>query len=327
MKTIYNKSEVEVLIKSGKKLLIAADESLYEGLPSGDWIGGTIPYFMGDDGGLTSKDVLFVTILPEECSINAIKQYDANSLEAITEDYPSNGISFVIIPATSEAHTKFSNEIMTYPALFNSPLVGWISGVHLDDLGSTSPKVFNGRTGDISSSDAIVMHIDLPDGVYAKTDITNLFTQGDGAKIEFDESGFTIENAIINGEKVNFADYLVQNKVNLELPLVADYSGAMINVSVQAIDEEAKKVHLYAPVFEGMEYRIASPVENYESDFSAEISKKQAEPIFSCNCILNYLYAGLEGKKTADIKGPMTFGEIAYMLLNQTMVYVTLEKK
>jgi len=41
---------------------------------------------------------------------------------------------------------------------------------------------------------------------------------------------------------------------------------------------------------------------------------------FACNCILNYLYGKLEGKKTGDITGPITFGEIAHQLLNQTMV-------
>lgn len=327
MKTIYTKEEVSALIKEGKKLLLAGEESLLCDLPQGDWIGGTIPYFMGDDGGLTSKEVIFVTELPEECSVKEIRQYKSEDLEEITKDYPSNGISFVIIPATSEAHTKFANEISACPALFNSPLVGWISGVHLDDLGTLSPKIFNGLSGDSSAEDAIVMHIDLPDGVYAKTDITNLFEQGNGDVLQFDESGFTIESVIVNGDKVNFAKYLMANKVNLELPLVADYSGAMVNVSVQSIDEENLKVNLYAPVFAGMEYKIAAPINNYEKDFSEAISQKNATPIFSCNCILNYLYAGLEGKKTADIKGPMTFGEIAYMLLNQTMVYVTLERK
>jgi hypothetical protein len=43
---------------------------------------------------------------------------------------------------------------------------------------------------------------------------------------------------------------------------------------------------------------------------------------FSCNCILNYLYGELEGKRTGALKGPMTFGEVAYQLLNQTMVYL-----
>lgn len=32
------------------------------------------------------------------------------------------------------------------------------------------------------------------------------------------------------------------------------------------------------------------------------------------------LYGGLEGRKTGHITGPITFGEIAHQLLNQTMV-------
>ena len=44
------------------------------------------------------------------------------------------------------------------------------------------------------------------------------------------------------------------------------------------------------------------------------------EPVFACNCILNYLYGKLEGKKTGHLTGPFTFGEIAHQLLNQTLV-------
>jgi hypothetical protein len=37
---------------------------------------------------------------------------------------------------------------------------------------------------------------------------------------------------------------------------------------------------------------------------------------------LNYLYGKLEGRKTGDLTGPITFGEIAFQLLNQTLVYL-----
>ena len=47
--------------------------------------------------------------------------------------------------------------------------------------------------------------------------------------------------------------------------------------------------------------------------------------LFSCNCILNYQYAELEGEKTKGFTGPVTFGEVAYQLLNQTMVYLTID--
>jgi hypothetical protein len=33
----------------------------------------------------------------------------------------------------------------------------------------------------------------------------------------------------------------------------------------------------------------------------------------------------LEGQRTANITGPFTFGEIAYQLLNQTLVYLSVE--
>jgi hypothetical protein len=41
--------------------------------------------------------------------------------------------------------------------------------------------------------------------------------------------------------------------------------------------------------------------------------------------VLNYVYAVLVGHRIADARGPFTFGEIAWMLLNQTVVSVTIE--
>lgn len=37
------------------------------------------------------------------------------------------------------------------------------------------------------------------------------------------------------------------------------------------------------------------------------------------------MYGELEGKKLEAFAGPVTFGEIAYQLVNQTLVYVTVE--
>jgi hypothetical protein len=39
------------------------------------------------------------------------------------------------------------------------------------------------------------------------------------------------------------------------------------------------------------------------------------------------VYPKLEGKKTGDFKGPFTFGEIAYILVNQTLVNLVIEDK
>lgn len=39
------------MIRGGATLAIAGDESVLAALPAGHWIGGTIPYFMGQEGG------------------------------------------------------------------------------------------------------------------------------------------------------------------------------------------------------------------------------------------------------------------------------------
>lgn len=323
---MYKKEEVVKMIEAGEKMLLAADSRILADLPKGNWIGGSIPYFMGDEGGLATKEEIFVNKLSDYVSDIKVSLYGAGELASIPKDYPAEGVSFIIVPATSEAHIKFANEVSSYDGIFNSPLVGWISGVHLDDLGKDTPLVFDGTTGESSSDKAVVLHGSLKDGYHAEVDILNLFQQGSGDVLEFEEEGFAIKNVLVNGEKMNFAEYITKNGIDTQLPLVADYSGAMVNVSFQNVDSESGSVDLYAPVFKGVEYKIADKVDGYQKQFEKEASKYQNEPLFSCNCILNYLYAGLEGTKTGDIKGPITFGEIAYALLNQTMVYVDVKK-
>jgi len=83
-------------------------------------------------------------------------------------------------------------------------------------------------------------------------------------------------------------------------------------------------VTLYAPVFPGIKYRTAKSISDYEHEFNSRLFGRQnSGVVFSCNCILNYLYGELEGKSIKGFTGPITFGEIAYQLVNQTLVYVT----
>lgn len=327
MKTLYTVNEVTNLINAGESLFISGDEKLIKQLPKGKWIAGTIPYFMSEKGGLLTENELQVVTLPKNITDLKIQSYDKNELKNIPKDYMNNGFSYILIPAFSDSHITFAKDCFTYDGLFDRPLLGWISGFNLANIGSVTAKVVNGQTGEMSDQKAIVMHCNLPADQYAKINIINLFTQGKGDTLTFTSTGFEVTDCMINGEKRNLAEYLTTKKIDTQLPLVANYSGAMINVSFQAVDTAAKKVNLYAPVFPGVEYKIATPVENYEKNFKQELDKTNIKPLVSCNCILNYLYANLEGKKTGDITGPMTFGEIAYMLLNQTMVYLTIEKK
>jgi hypothetical protein len=312
-------------INEGKALFLAGDEELLKRLPKGKWIGGTIPYFMDSNGGVASKDKIFVTEAPKECTSASIAWYDERNLDSIVREAPENGFSFVIIPSSSPAHISYAKNAPNYEGMFLKPIIGWIAGVHLNDLGKVSAKVISGASGELSDSKAIAMHVSLPKGKQASIGIINLFRPGKGDAISFEEEGFLVTECIVGGKKVNFVDYLLSRKIDTRLPLVADYSGAMVNVSVQSVDEKKKIVTLYAPVFKDVQYRIAEPVPDYVKSFSASMPPGSVNPAFACNCILNYLYAGLEGKKTGSITGPITFGEIAYQLLNQTLAYLEIK--
>jgi hypothetical protein len=105
---------------------------------------------------------------------------------------------------------------------------------------------------------------------------------------------------------------------------VGDYSGNGVNVAIKSIEDGI--VNLYAPVFPNVKYKIAKNVSDYAKEFHSHLAKhKDTNAIFSCNCVLNFLYGELEGKGIDVFAGPATFGEIAYQLVTQTLVYVTVE--
>lgn len=325
MKKLLELSQVINKIKNGERLILAGCESLLNQLPEGNWIAGTIPYFMDVDGGVFDVSKIFVDEVPPEVKNISIKSYDENTLKDFALDKFENGYSTIIIPANSKCHQAFAKDSYSYENIFDSPLIGWIAGINLNDLGKDAPKVFDGTTKIALKDNAVVMHLELPENKHANIDIINLFNQGDGATITFDSTRFSASDCYIDGKKQSFAKFLTDNKIDTKLPLVADYCGAIVNTSFQSVDILQDIVNFYAPVFKDVEYKIAKPVDDYIKQFTSKVSSLDIKPVFTCNCILNYLYAELEGKKTGNLTGPITFGEIAYQLLNQTLVYLTIE--
>lgn len=324
---MFDVSSVEAFIRNGGKLILAGDEKVLSKLPAGTWIGGTIPYFMDNDGGVFTQEKIYVTKVPDYATNVVIKTYDVETIHQIYRDAPANGFSIIIIPAFSAMHTSFALNAPSYEGFATSPLVGWISGVSLDELANTSPKTFDGITTTGHENKAVVFHIELPQNKVADIQIVNIFQQGEGDTIQFSTDGFHAQEAYVNGKKVNFAEYIDQNGIDTKLPLVADMHGAMINTSFQQVSLAEKRVDFYAPIYTGIDYKIAKPIGDYVTDFQANVATDLGEKIFfSCNCILNYLYADLQGKSLLGITGPITFGEIAYQLLNQTMAYIVIEE-
>ncbi len=312
--------ETSALINEGKKLHIAGDDSLLSRLPKGNWIGGTTPYFISEEGGAFDKDRLFVSELPfaEEIRVAVYGKY--NVFQIVEECY-DNGLTMIIMPYGSEVLAKYSKEAPDVEELLMHPVMGWIAGADLEEGENGRIKVYDGTTGESYTDKAVVMYIKLPEGKTAMINLINIFTDDKtDPVIKFNDNELSVIKCKVNGQEVAFADYIEKKGIDTRMPLVADYNGAYINTSIKSI--ENGRVSFYAPVFRDVEYRFAVKVEDYATEFKNRIDAAGArDPFFSCNCILNYLYGDLNGKKTPPYTGPVTFGEVAYQLVNQTLVY------
>jgi hypothetical protein len=71
---MHDSQAVKGLIRSGKRLLLAGDEHLLATLPNGNWIGGTIPYFMTEQGGALTKERIYVTELPADVTGISVRE-------------------------------------------------------------------------------------------------------------------------------------------------------------------------------------------------------------------------------------------------------------
>jgi PAS domain S-box-containing protein len=318
-------AEVGRKILAGQSLILAGAEELLVKLPPGKWIGGTIPYFMAEGGGCFCQDKIFVTEIPGEYQAST-RVYAEAELGRIYEEAEAGGISFVILPADSRTHVEFALHAPRYADFALHPLVGWVAGIDLAMTGKATAKVFCGGPQVLSDA-AVVMRVKLPDDCLAQVKIINLFKPGNGQAIKFPTTGLSATTAIVNGREQNFAEYLQQVQADLRLPLVANYYGAKVNVSIKSVDAQSGRIEFYAPVIAGIAYKLANPVQDYVSEFEACVNElPPGNMLFACNCILNYLHSKLEGRRISRFSGPVTFGEIAFQLLNQTLVYVEIVK-
>ncbi|MGQ0710992.1 MAG: DUF6976 family protein [Rhodoferax sp.] len=305
-------------ITAGQRLWIAGDARVLRTLPKGQWVGGTIPYFQTPDGGVSERQQVFVCEAPALGGASQIRSYDITSLSELCLDTPAHGYTFLLIPAFSDVHSFYARNAAQFPQMFMQPVVGWVAGMHLTEA-SEVPAVVDGSTGRFDTERALAMHMALPEDYYTEVEILNPYEQGEGARIRFSEPGFSARTCLVDGHTVELAPWLQKNGIDLRLPLVADYCGAMVNVSFKGVDKSGR-VDFYAPVFDDVEYRLAR---RRSADAPAAADTRAAA--FSCNCILNHLHGGLAALQAPPSSGPLGFGEIAWMLLNQTQVRMYVE--
>jgi hypothetical protein len=314
-------------IHRGEFLSIAADESLLSQLPAGNWIGGTTPYFVGETGTVETKEKLFVNTLEDIQSSNSprISIYDNSSISQIAKDAPSHGFTLVILPASSDVHLNYAKNASDFPNMFFTPIIGWVSGQLSEDNIDTVAKVGFGPGGNkLLGQQAVAMHVPLPAHQMANMSIVNLFEEGKGATVEFATTGFSAQDCLVDGVATNFAQYIEEQNIDPRFPLMANYSGIKVNVCIRNVDTAAGQVDLYAPVFKGVKYHFARAIENYDAHYETAMKKNDKQIVFSFNCIQNHLYPELIYEKTSPMLGPVAFGQIAYQLLNQTVVFMTL---
>jgi hypothetical protein len=320
MNTLLSIEDTARLIESGTVLALAGSRRALAQLPAGAWVGGTSHYFIGTDGGVKTDDLIFVTSLSDLGQVNLVV-YPAAEVTRLAAEAPANGFSLAIVPAGSDALKTFAQRGYSSD-LFLKPVIGWVAGVDLAAIKTTRACVIDGRAGTFHEDAVVVAHVTLPDDKIASISILNPFAARDEHIIRFDTQSFSTETCTVNGERRRLAEFLqAEDYADGRLPLIGDFSGAPINVSIQAVDGASGRVDFYAPVFPGVDYRLAKPIANFAAHFAHEadvFSSKQLA--FSCNCILNYLYGDLEGHRLGGVTGPVTFGEIGYQLLNQTMV-------
>lgn len=310
------------LIRAGRTLSVAGTEAALDQLPAGAWIGGTTPYFMLADGGaVVSDDQVFVTDLAELGEVK-IACWKTAELDQIASSGPENGFALTIIPAGSSAHQRFAAEAASFPEAFLKPTVGWIAGMRVEEIGQRTAKVYDGRAAARLEDAAVVAYITVPADKMVSLEIVNLFEPNGEDRLTFPSNGFHVDECQVNGETVSFSEYVRSRGYDHgRLPLVGDFGGAHLNASLQNVAEGG--VDLYAPVFTGVDYHFARPVDDYAGQFRSRIAAVDPQGVvWGCNCVLNYLFGELQGKAIGGVQGPVTFGEIAYQLLNQTFVMV-----
>ena len=319
MTGLFTPDEVSSMILDGNNLLLAGDAKLLSQLPAGNWIGGSTPFFiLHPENRTTSFDKIFVNRLPDFVTKAEIKEYNETNIQSIFKDGPQNGFTVLIMPFMSPVAMEYALNATHYENFAAHPVCGWLTGLPLDIILTEKSHSASGAVPCISTDKAFAMHITLPESKYAEIHTFNPYIQGDGDSIQFETDSIVVTDAIINGEKRNFAEYLRGIGYDLLMPLVANYSGTMMNIVIANISENY--VPLSAPAFKFVEYRLAKIDDNI-----VEPTLMGDKIVFSVTCIGNFIQPDICAQYLKKMNGPVVYGEIAYQQIGQTTVYVTVD--
>ena len=316
---LYRLKEAEAIVLKGLPVMVAGSPDLMSRLPRGNWIGGSTPLLMTGTGVGDSRDRLLVTPMPTSAKLLSIQRYGVGGLNYLAEDSPVNGFTIVIVPYGCLVHHTLALEAPDYPNLFSKSIAGWICAPRGEHMGERA-QVFYGPTCHAIEDEAIAIHMELPNELRAEMDILTAFDLGDGPCITFPEDGFTVTNAYVDGNLVVFSEYLRGLNHVLHIPLVGELHGTKLIAELRHYDAHTELVTFHAPVFHNVAYRFASKSSNLRERARQMLAQCSPDLDFCCICSSIYANGELGEYASGCVDAPVTFGEIANILINQAIV-------
>jgi len=324
---LYSKQEVIDFINQGRVLLLSGSEKALSDLPAGKWISGTTPYFM-DTVGKINEDMIFVDDFTLIAKNAKVATYDKNSIKDIAVHGFQNGFIVVTMPIETDVYYEFSNYSLEYESIFNNPVVGYVSCMKLEDYGKVKSKTGSGINGKLSEELASVLYVELPDHLAARAEIINLDTIDESTpEIVFPKNGFVQSDCTIDGKSGNISEYfenVVKPKLGGYTQLITSQNGALINRDPKVVNVKTGETSFYSPIYAGDVYHLVKNGLNYRQLFNEKLKAKHAD-IAACISCVSYFFGGNFMGSNIVKNGVYAFGEIAYQILNKTIVTLEID--
>ncbi|MDR1601856.1 MAG: hypothetical protein LBS42_05455 [Tannerella sp.] len=308
---LFSTDEVARMIREGLYLILAGDAEALQQLPAGNWIAGATPCYLSS--GVPheiAKGQLYVNQLPEYVTGVEIKTYDADNLKHIFTEGPDNGFTMLLLPFASEILREYALHSFDYENFGLVPLVGWVAGKgNLWEVLKTDIVMY-GPDATAHLNKAVVMHVGLPAGKYAEVHIHSPFKIRPDVTVVFEESTVAPQDALINGERQNLREYMLRHDINFIHPLIVNLAG--INICVTFIYDTEQLTTMTA-LFKGVNY--------YFSELDTQVWEIPQDRIYALCCL--YYVQNPDPERLCQMTGPVTYGEIGYQMVTQSIVYLT----
>ena len=332
---LYTVAEVNAMIEKGDILLLAGDSVLLSQLNKGKWICGSTSRFieMGKEP-ICDRNRIFVHNLTDIAEEIKLDFYDASTIKNIYEDAFENGFSVLITSPFSDVVGEYTNNCSKYTNFGSRALCGWavVTSIYSEYELIDESLIFSGIDAKSYNQGAVVMHVGLPTDKFAEIHVFSPYNQPkEGDIITFEENKQFFEYALINGKRQNFRNYLeeIQKAQKREVTvfpyrcLIGNYEGIVMNVAL-ATEKDKEYVTLGASVYKGIEYRLSN---TDIIDFESMKKNLCGEIVFSLSCVNNFMKKEIFKNSLTQMNGPFTYGELAYYMMTNATIYVTVGKK